>query len=119
MIPYKIRNVGINVTGTNGGGSADILYTVPKRHRAEVTLFTITNNLSSVDSVSIEIYVDKDSAYYDLADTTALDGNATWYVVGEGELLNLNPEDQIVISSTSGNNVKAFVSVREYFMDPV
>jgi len=115
----KIRNIGINVTGTNGGGSADILYTVPKKHKAEVTLFTITNNLSSVDSVSIEIYVDDDSTYYDLADTTSIDGNSTWYVIGEGELLNLNSEDQIVISSTSGNNVKAFVSVKEYYVDSV
>lgn len=109
------ENAGIDITATAKGGSADILYTVPNNHIAEVVYLSISNTTAGAEDITVEIYKASTISYLSLVEDYELPANNALSVVGAGEVLVLNPGDRIVCSNSSGIGLTAFVSLKLYF----
>ena len=103
-----------SITSTTAGASADVVYTVPNNHLAEVTFLVCTNG-STVNTMSVQVYHADDTTYHHIVNTKSIAANDTYHVV-QGDIIMLHPGDKIVAYKTGGT-FDVSVSGRLYY-DP-
>jgi hypothetical protein len=103
-----------SITSTTAGASADVIFTVPNNHLAEVT-FMVVSNASNLNTISIQVYHDDDGTYYNIVTSKSIPANDTYNVV-QGDILMLHPGDKVVAYKVGGT-FDVSVSGRLYY-DP-
>lgn len=97
---YSTFFESISVTSTTAGAGADVVYTVPTNHDAEVT-FCVVTNAGAVKNISIQVYHEDDVTYHYLLRSHAIPGNDAYKLVGQDRLY-LHAGDKIVAYKTGG-----------------
>ena len=103
---------GVSVTSTTAGASADVVYTVPSKHSAEVTLLTCSNS-NTTATITVEVYHADDTSYHAILSSHSVALNDTYKVVGSDRLF-LHPGDKVV-ASVSANNMSVCISGKLYY----
>lgn len=101
-------NSGVNVTATVGGASADVIYTVPSNHYAEVTFLNVSNGSGANQDISIEKYDASSAAYTNITNSLTITNKQEAILIGAGRLY-LFPGDKLV-ASVDGGNIDVTVS---------
>lgn len=92
---------GESVTSTSTGASADVIFTVPARHYAEVTFLIVENGSGAAQEITLETYDASNSAYFNIIEGFSV-SNKTFTKIIEGGPLYLESGDQIVGSVNAG-----------------
>jgi hypothetical protein len=98
---------GVLVTSTTTGAGADVIYTVPAKHSAEVTLLNCSNS-SSTGNITIEVYHTDDASYHALLSAHSINNGTTFKAI-ESDRLYLHAGDKVV-ASVSANDMDVCIS---------
>ena len=89
-----------SVTATNPGAAADVVYTVPVSHDAQVTMILAANGGAN-HTVSVQVYHAESTNYKFLLRAHAVGGGESYNVLGSSRLF-LHAGDKIVASKSAG-----------------
>ena len=90
----------ISVTSTTVGAGADVVYTVPAQHDAQITLLIAANG-GATHTVSVEVYHADPATYKYLLRAHSIAGGESYNVLGSSRLY-LHAGDKIVVSRSAG-----------------
>jgi len=97
---YSTFFESISVASTAAGAGADVVYTVPANHDAEVTFLNCTNG-STVNTLSVQIYHSDDAGYHYILRETSVPDNETRDIVTSARIY-LHAGDKVVSYKTGG-----------------
>jgi len=110
---YSTVTKALSITATAGGASADVLYTCPPNHDAEIDFLHISNGDTSTQNVSIQWYHAETSTYHTMINDKSIAGKDVYNVISSDRLY-LHAGDKIVCFN-GGSTLEAFLSGREFF----
>ena len=90
----------VSVTSSTVGAGADVVYTVPPNHDAQITLIIAANG-SATHTLSIEIYHAESASYKYLLRSHSVSGGEAYNVLGSSRLF-LHAGDKIVATRSAG-----------------
>lgn len=90
----------IAVTSTTVDAGADVVYTVPANHDAQITLLIATNGGANHD-IDLQVYHADDDTYHHLLRGHSISGGEAYNVLGSSRLF-LHAGDKIVASKSAG-----------------
>ena len=111
---YSTVSKALDITATAGGASANVLYTCPAKHDAEIDFLHVTNGASSTDNVYIEWYHADDTTYYKLVNAKSIAGNDVYDVLQGGNVFYLHAGDKIVCYN-GGGTLSIILSGKEFY----
>ena len=112
-VNYSTFFESTSVTATTADAGADVLYTVPNNHDAEITFLIVTNG-GATQNVSIQVYHGDDLAYHHIVREESVAGNSHVDVVHGGASLFLHAGDKICVYK-GGGTVDVSVSGKKYY----
>ena len=110
---YTTFYKGISVTSTTADADADVVYTVPANHDAELSLLVISNGGSTRD-ISIQVYHADTSDYCYLLRSHSVAGNESYTLLGP-ERLHLHAGDKILTYKSSSGDFDVSVSGKQFY----
>jgi len=111
---YNTVSEALDITATAGGASADVLYTCPAKHDAEIDFLHVTNGAASTDNIYIEWYHADDSTYHKLVNAKSIAGNDVYDILQGGNVFYMHAGDKIVCYN-GGGTFDVTLSARLYF----
>ena len=102
----------VAVTSTAAGAGANVVYTVPASHDAEVTML-IASNGAATHTVSVQIYHADPAAYKYLLRSHSISGGESYSVLGSSRLF-LHAGDKIVAFKSAGT-LDVSISGKQYY----
>jgi len=106
--PARPFNFAATITSTTGGVSADELFTVPNNHFCEITFILIENGGASNQDITIEVYDNSNTNYYNLTNSLTIPTKSVSKLV-ESSRLFLDEGDKVV-ASVDGGSVDMVIS---------
>ena len=91
---------GIAITSTTVDAGADVVYTVPPSHDAQITLIIAANG-GATHTVSVQVYHSDSATYKYLLRSHSISGGESYNVLGSSRLF-LHAGDKIVVSKSAG-----------------
>ena len=89
-----------SITSTTTGAAADVVYTAPANHDAELTMLVCTNG-AATNKIYVQVYHADDGVYHYLLRDHSVAGNDTHHAVTSNRLF-LHAGDKIVAYKTGG-----------------
>jgi len=111
---YSTVTKALSITATAGGASANVLYTCPANHDAEIDFLHITNGATSTDNVYIQWYHADDTTYYTIVNAKSIAGNDVYDVLQGSNVFYLHAGDKIVCYN-GGGTLGVALSGKEFF----
>ena len=111
---YSTVSKALNITATAGGASANVLYTCPAKHDAEVDFLHVTNGAASTDNIYIEWDHAEDSTYHKLVNAKSIAGNDVYDVIQGGNVFYMHAGDKIVCYN-GGGTLSITLSGKEFY----
>lgn len=102
----------ISVTSTSADANADVLYTCPSNHDAEVTFLTITNG-AATNTINVQFYHADDAEWHYINRLHSVAGGTSHDVLVNSTLF-LHAGDIIAVYKTGGT-IDATLSAKQYF----
>jgi hypothetical protein len=102
----------IAVTSTTADAGADVVYTVPANHDAQITMLIAANG-GATHTVSIQVYHADDTTYHYLLRAHSIAGGEAANVLGSSRLF-LHAGDKIVASKSAGT-LDVSISGKQFF----
>ena len=90
----------ISVTSTTVDAGADVVYSVPTNHDAQITLLIAANG-AATHTISVQVYHADTTAYSYIARAHSIPGGESYNVIGSSRLF-LHEGDKIVVSKSAG-----------------
>tara|TARA_R110002094_G_scaffold53137_1_gene64513 strand:+ start:94 stop:453 length:360 start_codon:yes stop_codon:yes gene_type:complete len=110
--PYTSFFASSVVASTQAGAVADVIYTVPAKFDAEVTLLVCTNG-AAADKINIQVYREDGTAYHYLLRAHSVGANDSYNAITSNRLF-LHSGDKIVAYKVGGT-FDVSVSGKQYF----
>lgn len=89
-----------SVVSTSPGADADVIYTVPNNHDAQITLI-IAANAGATHTVSLQIYHVDTASYSYILRAHSVSGKESYNVLGSSRLF-LHAGDKVVVHKSAG-----------------
>ena len=90
----------VAVTSSTVGAGANVVYTVPVNHDAQITLIIAANG-SATHTISVEVYHAESASYKYLLRAHSVSGGEAYNVLGSSSLF-LHAGDKIVATRSAG-----------------
>ena len=90
----------LSITSTTTGAGADVVYTVPANHDAELTFLMCTNG-AATNSINVQVYHADDTAYHYLLRAHRVAGNDSYSVITSDRIF-LHAGDKLVAYKAGG-----------------
>ena len=100
------------ITSTTTGAGADVVYTVPANHDAELTLLACTNG-AATNNINVQVYHADETEYHYLLRAHAVAGNSVHDAITSNRLF-LHAGDKIV-AYKAGGTFDVSVSGKQYY----
>lgn len=97
---YSSYFASTSVTATAADSNADVVFTVPANHDAEIE-FLVCANGGSTSNISIQVYHADDDEYYHILRSHSVGGNDTYDVITSTRIY-LHAGDKILTYKGSG-----------------
>ncbi len=101
-----------SITSTTTGAGADVVYTVPANHDAELTLLACTNG-ATVNSINVQVYHSDGAEYHYLLRVHSVAANDTYNAITSNRLF-LHAGDKIV-AYKAGGTFDVSISGKQYY----
>ena len=102
----------ISVTSTTADGAADVLYTCPSKHDAELTFLVVTNG-AATNTVNIQFYHADTASWSYVSRLHSVVGGTTYNALDNATLF-LHSGDKIAVFKTGGT-IDATISAKQYY----
>ena len=110
--PYTTVFESSSITSTTTGAAADVVYTVPANHDAEITMLVCTNG-AATNNINVQVYHADDTTYHYLLRAHSVAGNDTHNVITSDRLF-LHAGDKIV-AYKSGGTFDVSISGKQFY----
>lgn len=90
----------VSVTATAADASADVVYTVPANHDAELTFLSASNG-AATNNISIQIFHADESEYHHLLRSHSVGGNDAYKLI-DADSIFLHAGDKVLAYKGSG-----------------
>lgn len=89
-----------SISSTSADASADVVYTIPANHDAELTFLSASNG-SATNNISIQIFHADDSTYTHILRSHSVGGNDSYKVI-DADIVYLHAGDKVLAYKGSG-----------------
>ena len=100
------------ITSTTADAGADVVYTVPARHDAQLTLLVCANG-GATHKVNVQVYHEDGAEYHYLLRATSITGGESLNVLGSSRLF-LHAGDKVVVYKSAGT-LDVSVSGKQFY----
>lgn len=103
----------LQVSATSAGGSADVIYTVPKNTQALILKIMISNGGAAAKQIYVQWYDSSTTTYFTLISALSVAANSFTNIISN-DLITIHSEDKIVVYMEAGATLFATVTAEQF-----